>query len=125
MLQTDYGSEFKNSQFQSLLKECGRNEGNDITREDYPIGYALYAFNLSLHLAEEGYFNMSKQGTVRVELKFGAALPNIVTVGAYAEFLNVIEIDHNRNVIYDCWTWTLRIFLIIWIGIQNVVKYFI
>ena len=34
-------------------------------------------------------------------LKFGAALPNTVTVVAYAEFENVIEIDRNRNVIYD------------------------
>ena len=40
------------------------------------------------------------EGTVRVELKFGAALPNTVTVVANAEFENVIEIDRNRNVIY-------------------------
>ena len=37
--------------------------------------------------------NLTKEGTVRVELKFGAALPNTVTVVAYAEFENVIEID--------------------------------
>ena len=43
---------------------------------------------------------MAKQGTVRVELKFGAALPNTVTVVAYAKFENVIEIDRKRNVIY-------------------------
>ena len=78
-----------------------RNEGNDITCEDYPRGYALYVFDLSPDLAEEGHFNLAKQGTVRVELKFGAALANTVTVVAYAEFENVIEIDRNRNVIYD------------------------
>ena len=78
-----------------------RDEGNDITREDYLKGYTLYAFDLSSDLAEEGHFSLAKQGTVRVELKFGAALPNIVTVVAYAEFQNVIEIDRNRNVIYD------------------------
>ena len=43
-----------------------RDEGNDIAREDYPNGYAQYAFNLSLNLAEEGHFNLAKQGTVRV-----------------------------------------------------------
>ena len=81
----------------SLFSGTGKenmDEGNDITREDYLRGYALYAFDLSPDLAE-GHF------TVRVELKFGAALPNTVTVVAYAEFENVIEIDRNRNVIYD------------------------
>ena len=78
-----------------------RDEGNDITREDYPRGYALYAFDLCPDLAEEGHFNLAKQGTVRVELKFGAALPNTVTVVAYAEFEKGIEIDRKRNVIYD------------------------
>ena len=63
---------------------------------DYSNGYALYAFDLSPDLAEEGHFNLAKQGTVRVELKFGTALPN-----TYAEFENVIEIDPNRNIVYD------------------------
>ena len=78
-----------------------RDEGNDIAREDYPIGHALYAFDLSPDLAEEGHFNLAKQGTVRVELKFRTVLSNTVTVVAYAEFGNVIEIDRNRNIVYD------------------------
>ena len=61
----------------------------------------LYAFDLSPDLAEEGHFNLAKQGTVRVELKFGTAIPNTVTVVAYVEFENVIEIDRNRNIVYD------------------------
>ena len=88
------------SLFSGTRKE-NRDEGNDITREDYHRGYALYASDLSPDLAEEGHFNLAMQGTVRVELKFRAALPNTVTVVAYAEFENVIEIDRNRNVIYD------------------------
>ena len=63
--------------------------------------YALYAFHLNPDLAEEGHFNLSRQGTVRVELDFGAALPNTATVVAYAEFENAIEIDRNRNIIYN------------------------
>ena len=88
------------SLFSGTGKE-NRDEGNDIAREDYPNGYALYAFDLSPNLAEEGHFNLAKQGTVRVELKFGTVLPNTVTVVAYAEFENVIEIDRNRNIVYD------------------------
>ena len=59
--------------FMSLFSRTGkenRDEGNDIAREDYPNGYDLYAFDLSPDLAE-GHFNLAKQGTVRVELKFG------------------------------------------------------
>ena len=88
----------------NLFSETGkenRDEGYDIAREDYPNGYALYAFDLSPDLAEEGHFNLAKQSTVRVELKFGTALANTVTVVAYAEFENVIEIDSNRNIVYD------------------------
>ena len=62
------------SLFSGTGKE-NRGEGNDIAREDYPNGYALYEFDLSPDLAEEGYFNLAKQRTVRVELKFGTALP--------------------------------------------------
>ena len=90
--------------YMSLFSGTGkenRDEGNDIAREDYPNGCALFAFDLSQDLAEEGHFNLAKQGTVRVELKFGTALPNTVIVIAYAEFENVIEIDRNRNIVYD------------------------
>jgi len=38
---------------------------------------------------------------VRLALKFRQALAVTVTVIAYAEFENVIEIDRNRNVVFD------------------------
>jgi len=78
-----------------------RDEGNDISREDYSGGYTLYAFDLTPDLAEEGHFNLTKDGSVRLDLKFAVGLPNTINVIAYAEFENVIEIDRNRNVIFD------------------------
>ena len=45
--------------------------------------------------------NLVKQGTVGVELKFGTSLANTVTVVAYAEIENVVDIDRNRNIIFD------------------------
>lgn len=42
-----------------------------------------------------------KQGNLRVELHFGQALANTVNLIIYAEFQNVIDIDANRNVLYD------------------------
>jgi len=38
---------------------------------------------------------------VRLALKFAAVLPATVTVVAYAEFENVVELDRDRNVIFD------------------------
>jgi len=63
--------------------------------------YALYAFDLTSDLDEDDHFSLAKQGSVRLVLKFAQALVVPVTVIAYAEFQNVIEIDRNRNVIYD------------------------
>jgi len=34
-------------------------------------------------------------------LKFSAALANTVTAVAYAEFENVIKVNHDRNVVFD------------------------
>jgi len=42
-----------------------------------------------------------RQGSVRLILKFADALTTTVTVVCYAEFENIIEIDRNRNVIFD------------------------
>jgi len=38
---------------------------------------------------------------VRLALKFAAALATTITVVAYAEFENVLEVDRDRNVIFD------------------------
>ena len=81
--------------------KINRDEGNDISRSDYANGYALYAYDLTPDLAEDDHVNLTRQGTVRLDLKFGNALAQTVTVIAYAEFDNLIEIDRNRNVVFD------------------------
>ena len=42
-----------------------------------------------------------RMGSVRLVLKFSQALAVTFTVVVYAELENVIEIDRNRNIIYD------------------------
>ena len=61
----------------------------------------MYAFDLTPDLGEDDHFSLTRQGSVRLVLKFGEALAEPVSVIAYAEFQNVIEIDRHRNVIYD------------------------
>src|SRR5215475_15878813 len=38
-----------------------RDEGLDVTREDYPNGYALYAFDLSPDLGEQDHFSLARE----------------------------------------------------------------
>jgi len=89
-----------NSVFAGTGKIC-KDEGLYISREDYTNGYALYAFDLTADLGEDDHFSLIRQGSVRLNLKFSAALQATVTVVAYAEFENVIEVDRDRNVIFD------------------------
>jgi len=72
-----------------------------VSREDYVKGYALYAFDLTADLGEDDHFSLVRHGSVRLALKFSTALTNTVTVVAYAEFENVIEVDRDRNVVFD------------------------
>jgi hypothetical protein len=79
------------SSFMSLFSGIGkanRGEGNDIDRFDFANGYALYAFDLTPDLSEDDHFNLARQGTVRVDMKFANALPNTITVVAYEGFFS-------------------------------------
>ena len=90
--------------YDSLFAGTGKlykDEGLFIQREDYPNGYALYAFDLTADLGEDDHFSLVRQGSVRLALKFAVALADTVTVIAYTEFENVIEVDRDRNVIFD------------------------
>ena len=68
-----------------------------ISHDDYGNGYALYAFDLTADLGEDDHFSLARQGSVRLALKFAATLDATVSVVAYAEFENVIEVDRDRR----------------------------
>jgi hypothetical protein len=103
-LETNFAvNQFVNA-YASLFTGTGkwmRDEGNQITREDFAGGYTLYAFDLTPDLAEGGHFNLIKPGNIRVDMKFGQALARTINVIAFAEFENILEIDRSRNVIFD------------------------
>ena len=90
--------------FQSLFSGIGKlsqDTGNQVTRSDYGQGYTLFAFDLTPDHCPGEHFELIKQGNLRVELHFAQPLANTVNLIIYAEFQNVIEIDANRNVLYD------------------------
>jgi hypothetical protein len=103
-IETNYGANQYITAYMSLFSGTGkqqRDEGNDLERSDYAGGYALYAFDLTPDLAEEGHFNLTREGSVRLEVKFSMALEATINVIAYAEFENVIEIDRNKDIVFD------------------------
>jgi len=103
-IQPDYAHGQYIRAYNSLFVGTGKiykDEGLYITREDYGNGYALYAFDLTADLGEDDHFSLVQQGSVRLALKFSQALAATITVVAYAEFENVIEVDRDRNVVFD------------------------
>lgn len=103
-LRSDFTNKLYINSYLSLFSGTGKlnkDDGNNIDRDEYGNGYTLYAFDLSPDLAEDDHFNLTHQGGLRLVLKFAEALTATVSVIAYAEFENVVEIDRNRNVIFD------------------------
>jgi hypothetical protein len=79
------------------------NTGNSISRHEYKNGNCLMVFDLTPDLSanETSYWNLVRNGNVRVEFGFAEDLPETVNCLVYAEFDNVIEIDRFRNVSTD------------------------
>jgi len=103
-IETNYAQNQFVSAYLSLFSGTGKlnkDEGTDISRSEYPRGYCLYAFDLTPDLAENDHFNLQKDGSLRLDLKFGAALPVTINVICYGEFENCLEIDRSRNVLFD------------------------
>ena len=86
--------------YQSLFSGTGKlsqDAGNQISRSDY----TAFCFDLSPDHCSGDHFELIKQGNLRAELHFKEALANTVNLIVYAEFQNVIEVDGNRNVLFD------------------------
>ncbi|XP_033729791.1 uncharacterized protein F54H12.2-like [Pecten maximus] len=78
-----------------------RDEGNNISKDEYGTGFTLFGFDLTPDLSEVGTFHLIKKGNLSLEVHFGTALPNTINVVVYAEFDNIIEIDRNRQILFD------------------------
>ena len=91
--------------YNTLFSGTGKiysNAGLDITREEYPGGYALYAFDLTPDMCKSAdYFNTVQRGSLTLALTFGASHDHAIGMVCYGDFENVIRIDAERNAIYD------------------------
>ncbi len=92
------------SAFQTLYagtNELFQNEGNGISRDEYPKGYTLFVFDLTADLCSRDHLQPIKNGNVSLEVQFGTALNLAINIVVLGEFENLIEIDANRNVLCD------------------------
>ena len=91
--------------YNTLFSGTGKmyaNTGLDITRDDYPNGYALYAFDLTPDMCNAAdYFNTVQRGSLSVSITFEKNTPEAIAMVCYADFENIIRIDSERNAIYD------------------------
>ncbi|XP_057299246.1 uncharacterized protein F54H12.2-like [Hydractinia symbiolongicarpus] len=90
--------------YRSLFTATGkinRDEGLDINREEYSDGYSLFGFDLSPSLCNGEHYEPQRQGSIRIALEFGTALPNTITVFMYADFENTIHVNKARNILKD------------------------
>ena len=91
--------------YNTLFSGTGKiyaNTGLDITREEYPGGYALYAFDLTPDMCNTtDYFNAVQRGSLSVAITFESTPGASIAMVCYGDFENVIRIDSERNVIYE------------------------
>ena len=90
--------------YNTLFSGTGKiysNAGLDIDRDDYPGGFALYAFDLTPDMCKSSqYFNTVQRGSLSLALTFQSQSEALALV-CYGDFENVIRIDAERNAIYD------------------------
>ncbi len=72
-----------------------------IKRRDYPNGYTLWGFDLTLDHSSGNSIAARQVGSIRMELKFRVATPSPVNVILYGDFDASIEFDQIGNVITD------------------------
>ncbi len=70
------------------------NTGNNISRQEYPNGYTIYAFDLTPDMCGSSpHFNVVRKVNLAIEIQFATAPTGTVSVACYGELENTIHID--------------------------------
>ncbi|XP_071138715.1 uncharacterized protein F54H12.2-like [Mytilus edulis] len=77
-----------------------RDSGNQLDRNDFAGGYALYCFEIEPNFGDDGsYLHLLKQGNIRLEVQFGTAIEEAISCIVYAEYPGYFEINAARDVV--------------------------
>ena len=90
-------------EYKNLFKTAGigySNAGLDVTREEFPEGYCLYAYDLTPNRAAADLTHLAakEEGNVRIDFQFGSALQHAMSCIIFAEYEKVIGIDAQTNI---------------------------
>jgi hypothetical protein len=102
----DYSNDCYEREYYEFIHQQGLTNGVGIIDHSYKNFKEitnLYFFNFSQDFSNEdkNYINLSKEGTLRVELRFANSLAKALKLVCLAKFDISIEIDINRNIITD------------------------
>lgn len=79
-----------------------RDSGNQLDRNDFAGGYALYCFEIEPSFGDDGsYLHFLKQGNVRLEVQFSQALKDAISCIVYAEYPGYFEINASRDIVLE------------------------
>lgn len=84
--------------FMTAVGKAFGDEGNCITRKQYANGFALYAFDLTGDLCEGTDVHLIKNSTTTLEVTFKEPLNSTLSLFAYTEGDDLIEINNSRVV---------------------------
>jgi hypothetical protein len=74
--------------------------GNAITRNEFAKGgNVIFCFDIEPTFEQGEYLTLLKQGNVRIEVQFGAALPETVTAIVWGQYSALFEINQARDII--------------------------
>ena len=85
-----------------ILTTTDEDKGNGISLKSYKLGSCLFAFDLSPDHDDGNHWDLVRDGSTTINIRFGAAVPaGGIEVVVYAEFDNLITIDQNRHTFID------------------------
>lgn len=83
----------------AAIGKMNEHEGNNISRDDFSGGYAIYVFDVSGRRGKD-YLDLVKKGQTRLCIRFDEAPKEAVTALVYGSFPSTFQIDESRSVIY-------------------------
>jgi hypothetical protein len=107
--QVPYNLDFGNKKYtrayfdqQENLGFAYSNISNAVSYSMFNKGWTIYVFNLTNSLENEEGFQLIKEGTTAISIKFAKPVPNTgLTLIAYGEVDSLLLIDKNRSLLSD------------------------